>query len=129
MSNIWEVILRMIGYGENLGSSFPLILSAWNEKHWLKPELIERSELMQVKLILHIEDKPLVSKDVTKEISEGQRIILDMIGQNDAVTIPEMSQKIGVATRTIKRDIESLNGILSREGGRKNGRWIIQTKK
>ena len=46
-------MLRMIGYGENLGSGFPLILSAWNEKHWLKPELVEQPELMQVKLILH----------------------------------------------------------------------------
>ncbi|MFA6820352.1 MAG: RNA-binding domain-containing protein, partial [Bacteroidaceae bacterium] len=50
-----QAMLRMIGYGENIGSGFPLILSAWNEKHWLKPELIEQPELMQVKLILHIE--------------------------------------------------------------------------
>ncbi|MCH3986262.1 MAG: putative DNA binding domain-containing protein [Prevotella sp.] len=136
-----QAMLRMIGYGENLGSGFPLILSAWNEKHWLKPELIEQPELMQVKLILHIEDKvdkPLVSKnvtkdvtkDVTKEISERQRIILDMIGQNDVVTIPEMSQKIGVTTRTIKRDIEYLTeqGILLRNGGRKEGHWVITKK-
>ena len=47
----------MIGFGENLGSGFPLILSAWNEKHWLRPELIEQRELMQVKLILSIEEK------------------------------------------------------------------------
>jgi ATP-dependent DNA helicase RecG len=45
-----QAMLRMIGYGENLGSGFPLILSALNEKHWLKPELIEQPELMQVKL-------------------------------------------------------------------------------
>lgn len=50
-----QAMLRMIGYGENLGFGFPLILSAWNEKHWLKPKLIEQLELMQVKLILHIE--------------------------------------------------------------------------
>lgn len=47
-------MFRMIGYGENLGSGFPLILNAWNEKHWLKPELLEQPELMQVKLTLHI---------------------------------------------------------------------------
>ena len=41
-------MLRMIGYGENLGSGFPLILNAWNEKHWIKPELLEQPELMQV---------------------------------------------------------------------------------
>ncbi len=45
-------MLRMIGFGENLGSGFPLILHAWNEKHWTKPELIEEPELMQVKLVL-----------------------------------------------------------------------------
>ena len=41
-------MFRMIGYGENLGSGFPLILNAWNEKHWIKPELLEQSELMLV---------------------------------------------------------------------------------
>ncbi len=60
-------MLRMIGYGENLGSGFPLILSAWNERHWLKPELIEQSDLMQVKLILHIENKEDAPKNDTKE--------------------------------------------------------------
>ena len=41
-------MFRMIGYGENLGSGFPLILNAWNEKHWIKPELLEQPELMLV---------------------------------------------------------------------------------
>ena len=34
-----------------------------NEKHWMKPELIEQPDLMQVTLVLHIEN---VTKDVTK---------------------------------------------------------------
>lgn len=62
--------LRMIGYGENLGSGFPFILSAWNEKHWLKPELIE-----QLKLILHIEDVA----DEPKQLTERQYRILQAI--------------------------------------------------
>ena len=125
-------MLRMIGYGENLGSGFPLILSAWNEKHWLKPELIEQLELMQVKLVLHIEnDKNVtkdVTKDVTKEISERQMIILGLIRENKNLTIPEMSLKTNVTERTIKRDIATLQelGIISREGGRKDGSWIIK---
>lgn len=49
-------MFRMIGYGENLGSGFPLILNAWNEKHWMKPELLEQTELMQVKLTLYIQN-------------------------------------------------------------------------
>ena len=125
-------MLRMIGYGENLGSGFPLILSAWNEKHWLKPELVEQPELMQVKLILHIENRVYVTKDVTKdvtkELTERQQIILEFMQADGTITISEMSQKTNVTERTIKRDIESLTekGILSREGGRKEGRWVIR---
>lgn len=121
-------MLRMIGYGENLGSGFPLILSAWNEKHWLKPELIEQPELMQVKLVLNIENDKNVTKDVTKEISERQMIILDLIRENKNLTIPEMSLKTNVTERTIKRNIANLQelGIISREGGRKDGSWIIK---
>ena len=52
-------MFRMIGYGENLGSGFPLILNAWNDKHWIKPELLEQPELLQVKLTLHIQNEPI----------------------------------------------------------------------
>ncbi len=61
-----QAMLRMIGYGENLGSGFPLILTAWNEQHWLRPELTEQPELMQVKLTLHIENHAKVSEEQVK---------------------------------------------------------------
>ncbi len=68
-----------------------------------------------------------VTKDVTKELTERQRVILGMIDEDAFVTISEMSLKTGTATRTIIRDIENLQsmGILIREGGRKEGRWMI----
>jgi ATP-dependent DNA helicase RecG len=68
-----------------------------------------------------------VTKDVTKELTERQRIILEIITKDALVTISEMSLKTGVATRTIIRDIEELQakGVLVREGGRKEGRWVI----
>ncbi len=68
-----------------------------------------------------------VSNNVTKELTERQYIILGMITEDSFVTIPEMSLKTGVATRTIKRDIENLQsrGILIRKGGRRNGEWIV----
>ena len=39
-----------------------------------------------------------------------------------------MSQMIGMVTRTIQRDLASLHekGILTREGGRKDGRWVTK---
>ena len=70
----------MIGYGENLGSGFPLILSAWNEKHWLKPELIEQPELMQVKLILHIEN---IGDDPKSGTKDGTKLVKALLGSMD----------------------------------------------
>ena len=69
-----------------------------------------------------------VTKDVTKGLSEHQKIIIELIKDNAFVTIPEMSQKTGVVVRTIKRDIENLQakGLLTREGGRKEGRWVVK---
>ena len=49
-----------------------------------------------------------VTKDVTKQLSERQRIILQLIEDDAFVTTNEMSQKTGVTTRTIKRDLECL---------------------
>ena len=73
----------MIGYGENLGSGFPLILNAWNEKHWLRPELLEQPELMQVKLTLHIQNEPInvkVAEHVnTAHLTDRQRKIYEII--------------------------------------------------
>ncbi len=68
-----------------------------------------------------------VTKDVTKELSERQNIILDLIKENPLVIIPEMSLKIGAVIKTVKRDIEYLqsNGFIVREGGRKEGHWKI----
>lgn len=134
-------IFRMIGFGENLGSGFPLILSAWNEKHWLKPELIEQRELLQVKLILSVETKEkdsLMSSngtkemlDVLKELSERQIVILEMIVRDPSLSANAMSEKMSEKNtsveRTIERDLAKLKklGILTRKGGRKNGEWVI----
>ena len=157
-------MFRMIGFGENLGSGFPLILSAWNENHWLKPELIEQRDLLQVKLVLAIETKKGIKdgtkdvlknvlkeqidnqalvqqsaeenvlkdvlKNVRKELSERQLLILQLIEENDRINILQMAQKTKTVDRTVRRELASLqeSGILTREGGRKNGRWVIVNK-
>ena len=66
-------MFRMIGYGENLGFGFPLILNAWNEKHWLEPELLEQPELIQVKLTLHIQNEP-INEPINNAITERQKL-------------------------------------------------------
>lgn len=47
-----QMMLRMIGMGDNIGSGFPTILNAWNEENWRKPDLSENTELHMVELKL-----------------------------------------------------------------------------
>lgn len=115
-------MFRMIGLGENLGSGFPLILSAWNEKHWLKPELFEQTELMQVKLVLTIETKGTIQKGLhgdtqsdTQDDTQGdtQETNLDLwienqIRNNSTITTEEMAKLSGKGVATIKRHISKL---------------------
>ena len=72
-----------------------------------------------------------VIKGVVKELSERQKVILDLVAANSFVTTTEMSQKTGVVLRTIMRDIDDLQakGVIKRDGGRKDGEWIILGRK
>ncbi len=47
-----QAMLRMIGFGDNIGSGFPTILDAWRKENWRKPFLIERSDLHLVELTM-----------------------------------------------------------------------------
>ena len=47
-----QTMFRMIGLGDNIGSGFPTILSAWGEENWRKPDLYENAALHQVDLKL-----------------------------------------------------------------------------
>lgn len=47
-----QTMLRLIGFGDNAGSGFPAILSAWKSEGWITPELREDTRLNQVTLTL-----------------------------------------------------------------------------
>ncbi len=77
------------------------------------------------------------TKDAPKELTDRQKVIIEMIVADpflSAKAISEkmsekMSEKEGTNERTIERDIAKLKklGILTREGGRKEGKWVIKT--
>ena len=74
-----------------------------------------------------INDTKNNTKDCIKELSDRQYLILRFIILDDTITIDEMIQKMKVSPITVKRDLADLQakGIIAREGGRKNGRWLI----
>lgn len=131
-------MLRMIGYGENVGSGFPTIIAAWKAAGWGEPELKNKVELDEVELVLPIPamsqrhgSNSFVSsnetKDDTKQLSERQSIIIQLIQENETITIKEMAQRTKNAEITIKRELAYLQekGFITREGGRKDGKWVI----
>ena len=79
------------------------------------------------------------TKDFTKdfikeneaELTERQKEILILLADDRTLTSQKISQKISqkkpVSSRTIKTDLFDLQkkGIISREGGRKNGYWQL----
>lgn len=80
-----QKIFTMIGLGENAGSGFPKILSAWKCQHWRIPELKEDNELSQVSLKLWtismipddcIEKLKYIYGEKLKEFNKEQILIL-----------------------------------------------------
>jgi predicted HTH transcriptional regulator len=145
-------MLRMIGYGENLGSGFPLILSAWKETGWGKPELKNKIEVDEVELTLPVQspiDKSNdetnenkwelpdvlknvlkdVHKDTLKELTDRQIVILEKICTSPNVTQQEMSTKLKVSKKTIQREFDAIRKLginIDRQDGRKKGEWVIK---
>lgn len=61
-------MLRMIGYGENIGSGFSMILKTWKAENWRKLELLENENLSCVELHLHMIS--LLPQEITEYLSQ-----------------------------------------------------------
>lgn len=75
------------------------------------------------------DDKKGDKKENKKELTDIQRVIVSLFLKNDMITIPELARKAGVSESKISREIKKLRKdleILKREGGRKNGHWVIK---
>ena len=74
------------------------------------------------------DDKKGDKKGDKKEFTDIQRVLISFISENDKITISEMARKTALSESTISREIKRLrvdHKILNREGGRKNGHWVI----
>ena len=125
-------VLYSTTYIENWGSGVKRIIEACQKRGVAAPTWSINGGFVVVTFVRPTngdtqDDTQGVTKDVTKQLSDRQKFILQLIENDAFVTTNEMSQKTGVTTRTIKRDLEYLQEqrILAREGGRKEGRWII----
>ncbi len=110
-------VMAQLDYMEKRGSGLTRICNETKALNGYKDELkpMFKSTPTQFQTILYASSDELglenVTKDVTKELSERQNIILDLIKENPLVTIPEMSLKIGVVNET--SNIYSQTGLSS----------------
>jgi ATP-dependent DNA helicase RecG len=85
-----------------------------------------------------VKDRVVLNKDFIKDfikehrsqVSERQERILLMIVDDETLTSQKIAQKTKVSQRTIMNYLTKLQalGILAREGGRKDGTWVIVTQ-
>lgn len=70
-------------------------------------------------------------KDGVKELAEVQEVIIKEMLFDPYITTSELAQKTGIKFRTLQRYVSQLQaaGIIVREGGRKEGKWVIINKK
>lgn len=126
-----QTFFRMIGAGDNIGSGFPTILSAWGEENWRKPDLSEDTELRQVDLKLWMIS--LMPQECTEHLqslfgwtysrlSREEQIILGTAFLEGTVTNSRMQSMLDLHSTEIGR---ILSGLVDAKMliANKKGRW------
>ena len=129
-------MLRMIGYGENLGSGFPMILSAWKQSGWGEPMLENKIESEEVVLTLPVSvntdtaqtTTQTTAQTTTQKLSSVQQRIVDYIRFHPSASRREIASSIGGITESgVKYHFAKLQeqGVIRRVGADFGGHWEI----
>ena len=110
-------MLRMIGYGENIGSGYPTILKTWKENNWRKPILINRTDLKQVDLSLPmvsllpaeiLQDMQQYYGDLFYTLSAHEQIILAYVWHGNSIRNVELQQMLGINALEVGKLLHNL---------------------
>ena len=135
-----QTMLRLVGFGDNAGSGFPTILDVWKSEGWIKPELIEDTNLDQVTLVMKMEkesDDKSAEKSAEKSadlknregmaLSERHQQILAIMEAGIEYSTEQVAEKIGLKG---PRTRQLLNELVNKEllaciGTTKRRRYIM----
>lgn len=132
-------MLRMIGFGENVGSGFPKIIAAWKETNWGKPQLLNKLDVDEVELVLPVPSTKATSVNAPAnapvnapanapvKLNKTQSAIIKVLLKDNRATYEDLARTIGVDRTTIRRNIAVLKkiGAIRRVGEDKNGYWEV----
>ena len=122
-------MLRMIGFGENVGSGFPKIIAAWKETNWGEPQLLNKLDVDEVELMLPVPSPKSTTEiatvtatvTATVKLNKTQKRILPILREKKNATYDEIAEQIGVERTTVWRNLDALKkeGAIKRIGGDK----------
>ena len=117
-----QKMLRMIGLGDNIGSGFQKILSAWHSLGYLRPKIQEIPDVNEVWLTL-----PLYADQKTDQKTDQKNLIIRLISENPHITRSQLSKLLDIHESGVKRRLDNLvkDGKIKRVGPDKGGKWII----
>ena len=124
-------MLRMIGFGENVGSGFPKIIAAWKETNWGEPQLLNKLDVDEVELVLPVPSTKATSVNAPVnapvKLNKTQIEIVKAIINDKHVTYDDLKTIVRVNRSTITRNIAVLKekGVIRRVGEDKNGYWEV----
>ena len=126
-----QTMLRLVGFGDNAGSGFPTILDVWKSEGWIKPELIEDTNLDQVTLVMKMEkesdDKSADPKIMERmDLSERYQQILAIMEAGIEYSTKQVAERIGLKGPRTRQLLNELvdKELLACTGTTKRRRYI-----
>ena len=131
-----QAMFRMLGFGDNIGSGFPTILSACKTENWRKPALQENLELQEVEL--HLWMVSLMPQEVVDFLKAQFGNRYENLSSNEQIVLATTCLEKEVSNRRLQAildlhpaDIGELLGTMADKKNllRKNykGRWTTYT--
>ena len=129
-------MLRMIGFGDNIGSGYPTILRAWKDEHWRKPTLLDRTELRQVDLTMPMisllpesvlsEMKAFYGGESYHSMTSEEQMILAHVWNGDSISNTELQQLLGLNSIEVGKILHQMvaKQLLNKEN---KNRWTTYT--
>lgn len=115
-------LFRLAHISENLGYGLHK-LKRWQDVTG-RPMHIETT-INSVKVTFDFQARESRTTNVAKNLTGRQQQIMALISENPQTTRAEIAASIGVATKTIERELATLSEIVRYVGSKKGGHWEI----
>lgn len=108
-------MFNLINIGERAGSGVPDIFSVWKSEGFPAPEVAEEYGPDRTILILSL---ARTQGKVTDRVTDAEKMVLDLIVQDPALSDAQMADKLSVSRKTISVRTRSLKekGMIERVG-------------